>query len=362
MKLTFRFFLILQLLIANFCFAQKYNGEFARQEFNLSPDKLNFFNWLFETRQQLDDFMEIKNGDVVAEVGAGWGANIGVLSLLHDSITFYAEDINAKYLNDKRLRKTISYYEKKRKTKQTNTFHCIIGQGAKTNLPDGIFDKIFLAEAFHEVDDKDAMIEDLATKLKPGGKIIVLDGFSYPGDVQTCPDYGPHVLTMLPVEIDRFKKHGFHLVKIRAPDFKSIHYANGLFFEKDRSRSDKFYKAKNEIDFLANKCARFKLKEIASDSIAMKCIADSILPKIKEITQVYIEYEVWIKEIGVKYLRKKDFVSALNIFSVNAELFPQSYQVWYWLGVAYKGNKQNRLAAQNFKISQSLNPNVKKKN
>src|ERR1700752_104387 len=226
--------LVLCLLIEEICFAQKYNGEFAKQEFNLSADKLNFFNWIFETKEQLRDFMEIKNGDVVAEVGAGYGTNIGVLSLLYDSITFYAEDIDKKWLNERKLRKTISYYEKRRKTKQTNTFHCIIGTCSNTNLPDGIFDKIFLAEAFHEVDDKDAMIEDFAKKLKPNGKIIVLDGFSFPGDVQTCPDNGPHVLTMLPVEIERFEKHGFHLAKIKAPDFKSIHYANGLFFERDK--------------------------------------------------------------------------------------------------------------------------------
>lgn len=348
--------LALNFLIANTCIAQKYNGEFAKEEFGLSAEKLNFFNWMFETKQQLTDFMEIKNGDVVAEVGAGSCMNIGVLSLLYDSITFYAEDINPKWLNDKILRKTISYYERKRKTKQTNTFKCVIGTGSKTDLPEKTFDKIFLAEAFHEFDDKDAMIEDLAAKLKPDGKIILLDGFSYPGDVQTCPDYGPHVLTMLPVEIARFEKHGFHLVKIKAPDFKSIHYANGLFFERDKSRSDKFYKTKNETDYLANKCVRFKQPEIASDSIAMKALTDSLLPKIKEITEVYTGYEVWVKDIGVKYLRKQELNSAINIFRANVALFPNSYQAYYWLGLAYKKSKQLKLADDNFKRSNELKP------
>ncbi len=354
MRSTLKIFFAFSLFTISISYAQKYNGEFAKQEFNLSAKKLNFFNYLFETKQQLTEFLEIKNGETIAEVGAGSGMNIGVLSLLYDSITFYAEDINKKFLNEKILKKTISYYEKKRKTKQTNTFHCVIGNGSNTNLPDGIFDKIFLVEAFHEVDDKNAMIEDLAKKLKPDGKIILLDGFSFPADTQICPDYGPHVLTMLPVEIKRFEKHGFYLCKIKAPDSKSIHYANGLFFSRDKSRSDKFYKTKSEIDFLANKCVRFKQPEIAYDSTAMKALTDSILPKIKEITEVYIEYEVWIKDIGVKYLRKKEYQPALNIFKANTKFFPNSYQAWYWLGIAYKESKQNKLAQECFKRSLEL--------
>ncbi len=106
MKLSLKIIIALSLAFGNTCLAQKYVGEFAKTEFDLSADRL------------------------------------GVLSLVYDSITLYAQDINAKALTQKVWEKTISYYEKRRRTKQTNKFQRVIGTISSTNLPDGTFDKI----------------------------------------------------------------------------------------------------------------------------------------------------------------------------------------------------------------------------
>ena len=100
MKSFLKIFIIFYLLVTNFCVAQKYRGEFAQSEFGLSGDRMNFLVNMFETKKQLLEFMQIKKGDVITEVGAGYGWNLGVLSTIYDSVTFYAQDISAKDLSN----------------------------------------------------------------------------------------------------------------------------------------------------------------------------------------------------------------------------------------------------------------------
>ena len=57
----------------------------------------------FEHEKDLVDFFEFEKGDVVAEVGAADGENIGGFSLLSDSITFYVQDIDPKSMNAKKF-------------------------------------------------------------------------------------------------------------------------------------------------------------------------------------------------------------------------------------------------------------------
>ncbi len=347
--------LIIFLLVTN-CYSQKYSGELAKTEFNCSGDKMHFFIHFFETKKQVVDFMNIKNGDCVSEIGAANSENIGFLSLLTENVTYYAQDIDAKTLTQKRLNKTIMKYSKLKQSKQTNSFQRVIGTKNSSNLPDGKFDKILIIDSFHDFDKKDEMIDDVAKKLKPDGQFIIIDGFSFVGDTQTCPDYGVHVLTVLNVEIKRFENHGFYLIKMRSPDCFAAHYGNGLVFEKNKEKSVEFYKVKNEIDPLINESIRLKQKGIASDTLAIKKIVDILLPKINDINFVYNEYEMWLKEIAFTYLRKSDYQPAINILRANTLLYPKSYQTFYWLGVAYQENKQYKLAMQNFKLSLSLQP------
>jgi len=356
MKLT-RTVIYLLFVATNYVsFAQKYIGEFAQTEFSLSPKRLSFFVDMFETKKQLIDFMEINKGDMIAEVGAGNGENLGVLSLFYDSITFYAQDIDPKVLSEKKLKKVVGYYEKL-KGKQTNKFQVVIGTTSHTNLADKAFDKILLIDAYHDFNKKDDMLEDICAKLKLNGKVYILDGFSFPGDTVTCPD-SKQKLTTLPIEIRRFEDHGLFLTKMRSPDHRA-HYGNALVFEKDKNKSDEFFKRRSEIDSYVNRSLRFSQVKVASDSVLMMAITDSILPKIGEITEVYNEYEVWIKDLGLRYLRKAQYRAAINVSMANTRFFPNSYQAWYWLGMAYMENNQKDLAIQSFNRSLKLNPDNK---
>ncbi|MCD6018452.1 MAG: Methyltransferase type 11 [Bacteroidetes bacterium] len=361
MKILYAILFII--LIKNTFYSQNDFGEFSKTEFNVTShndsEDMNMFSYLFETKKQLVDFIDLKKGDLVAEIGAGDGVNIGILSMFFDSIKFVAQDIDAKTLKNKTYNKVIKKYQNySHKTQSnTNTFELVIGTKNTTNLPDNKFDVLFIINSFHDFDKQDEMLDDIYKKLKPNGRFILLEGFSFPNDTQVCPDYGPHVLHTLDFELPRFEKHGFYANKMRSPNLKAVHYGNGLIFVKDKKLTEQFYENKNEIDGLIKQAFRLKQSAIASDSIIAKHITDSVSSKINTIVSVYHEFEVWIKDLGFRHLKKLEYKAGLNVFKANTIFFPDSYQAYYWLGFGYEKNKLYDLAIENYEISLKLNPN-----
>lgn len=169
----------------------------------------------FENEKDLLDFFEFKKGNVVAEVGAGRWENVVGLSLLTDSITFYAEDIETKNLQEKDLEKVLSKTKKYRT--RANTFKSQIGTEKESLLPDATFDKIILSSTFHEFTYMEEMISDLYKKLKPNGKIYILES--------KCGNKDHKNYTAVQAE-EILKKHGFNLL---AKDGKNINGATGLY-------------------------------------------------------------------------------------------------------------------------------------
>ncbi|HXU28760.1 MAG TPA: hypothetical protein VN698_16140, partial [Bacteroidia bacterium] len=105
------------LLLSSNCLAQKYLGELAETEFNLSKKELGFAVNIFEVKSNTIDFLGIQKGDIIAEIGTGDCINIGILSTLFDNVTFYAQDIDAKTLTQKKLNKKSAYYLKRKHAK-----------------------------------------------------------------------------------------------------------------------------------------------------------------------------------------------------------------------------------------------------
>jgi ubiquinone/menaquinone biosynthesis C-methylase UbiE len=175
----------------------------------------NFANF-FESGNDLLTFFEFSKGNVVAEVGAGSGKNIGGLSLLTDSITFYVQDIDATCLNEKNFGKVIRNCEKYKRP-LTCVFKLCIGTEKSTLLPDSAFDKIFLSASFHEFKFMDDMIADIAKKLKPHGKLYILESECLE---KTHKNYTADEVTAI------LQRHHFDLVK---KDGKDMNGSRGLF-------------------------------------------------------------------------------------------------------------------------------------
>ena len=90
-------------------------------------------------------------------------------------------------------------------------------------------------------------------------------------------------------------------------------------------------------------------KEFDKALVAFKKIQqeDSLDPAIREWS---------INRLGYDFIRKEDFNSAIEIFKINAELYPRSSNVFNSLGEAYYLKKDTVNALLNFKKSLAINP------
>lgn len=170
-----------------------------------------------KTFQPILDFMEVKPGMTVADVGAGSGALTVIMATQLDSCAVYIQDIDKKILKQENVNKMIAYYSKQLgyDLGKRNTFHVTYGDITHTNLPDGAFDLIYSNATVHVFDQPDPILADLKKKLKPTGRIFIRDSFKGDqGEGEFCSDKkcAKRLLT-----IDEFLammgRNGFQLVK-----------------------------------------------------------------------------------------------------------------------------------------------------
>jgi ubiquinone/menaquinone biosynthesis C-methylase UbiE len=185
------------LLIVFFTYMLKGWGQVSDISYKTHGNIANYF----ENADDMEAVFDFRNGEVVAEIGAGDGQNIGGIGLLIDSCTFYIQDIDAKVLNQTAWEKIKKKNEKSGMSSR-HQFNLVIGDEKSTHLPDSIFDKIMMVSSFHEFTYMDEMIEDIKSKLKTGGRVYILETKCL---VHT--NYTPEET------IDRMKKHGFSMLQ-----------------------------------------------------------------------------------------------------------------------------------------------------
>jgi len=78
------------------------------------------------------------------------------------------------------------------------------------------------------------------------------------------------------------------------------------------------------------------------------------LEKIKNIEGELNEFDFIMK--GYDAIKKRDYKTAIDIFRLGIEAFPNSYDLYDSLGEAYMESKQSNLAISNYKKSLELNP------
>ncbi len=333
MKITF-FAIILQLFILFPCFSQNKKDHYNRKEFNTLYD-------FFEYKRDLIKFMEFEPGQNVADIGSGEGYHECALALIYDSLNFYMEEVDPKELNHKELDKNIKHYTKLKGSPFTCTFDYRIGTYKTTNLPDGIFDKVIMIASFHEFGFMDEMMEDIAKKLKPGGKIYVMEAFCI-DKVISCSE-GHKGYYMKDVN-SIMNKIGYYQTQQNSPESYIINYANIMVFEQNKTKSDLFFSKKEELQPFLAQSFLFDKKEIAADQKLINSICDSLLPVIGDLSNQYVVYEVWLKNIGLKWQKSEQYPEAINILKACTVLFPSSAENYLALANAYKEDKQHNLA------------------
>ena len=57
------------------------------------------------------DTIDFKNGQVIADIGAGNGYIEAMLAMFNDSLTFYIQDIDTTVCNETEVNKVLNFYE-----------------------------------------------------------------------------------------------------------------------------------------------------------------------------------------------------------------------------------------------------------
>jgi SAM-dependent methyltransferase len=121
------------------------------------------------------DTIKFRKGEVIADIGAGNGTIEAMLSIFHDSLTFYIEDIDTSVCNQKAINEVTSFYQNVKGKPFTNKFITVTGDDKVTNLPNDTFDKILMLWTYQYLKDPQAIMIDLRLKLKDSGLLYIVN-------------------------------------------------------------------------------------------------------------------------------------------------------------------------------------------
>jgi precorrin-6B methylase 2 len=111
--------------------------------------------------------LKLKPGDVVADIGAGTGAfSVSFAKAVAPSGMVLAQDIWPELLD---------YIAEKAKKEQVGNLRTVLGKGDDPKLPQNHVDLVFFHDVFHNVLDRQGYLEILASSVKPGGRIAVIE-------------------------------------------------------------------------------------------------------------------------------------------------------------------------------------------
>jgi ubiquinone/menaquinone biosynthesis C-methylase UbiE len=163
------------------------------------------------------EFIEAKPGIHFADIGAGNGVFPVMMSTLMENTTVYIQDIDSTVLYQDNLNKIIAHYSTKSKQdlKKKNRYHLVLGDTRHTNLPDKKIDLIYTNATIHVFDAPEAMLQDIKTKLAPGGRIFIRDSFKNDnGEGEFCSDKTcAKRLLPIPDFLAMMEKNGFKMIK-----------------------------------------------------------------------------------------------------------------------------------------------------
>lgn len=174
------------------------------------------------------DAMAVKPGHRVADIGSGFGyftfrlaARVGAEGKV------FAVDIDQKAIDKVRQR---------REREKLEQVEPILGKSNDPHLPNDL-DAVLIVDSYHEFRDYDRMIQAVFRALKPGGRLVIIDGEASPGRPRT--EY--HRLHSIPADLVReeIARHGF-VFKESRPGFYDAEYGKKMYFlvfEKPELRS-----------------------------------------------------------------------------------------------------------------------------
>ena len=116
---------------------------------------------------QVMDALQIGEGSVVADLGAGGGwFTVRLARRVGPNGRVYAEDIQPEMVN------AIQRRAQREGLRNVNT---VLGTAVDPRLPEASLDAILIVDAFHELEQPVALLKNLARTLKPSGVIGIIN-------------------------------------------------------------------------------------------------------------------------------------------------------------------------------------------
>lgn len=137
---------------------------FAPQDLGLleGPDRD-----LWQLPEQIMDALGIAEGSVAADIGAGGGwFTIRLARRVGASGIVYAEDIQRQMLEATGRRVS---------REGLRNVRAVLGTSEDPRLPEGELDAVLIVDTYHELDNPDALLRNIAKALKPQGRVGVVD-------------------------------------------------------------------------------------------------------------------------------------------------------------------------------------------
>ena len=121
---------------------------------------------------QIMDFLEIAEGSVVADLGAGGGwFTIRLANRVGPNGLVYAQDIQPEM---------IGAIERRVKREELKNVETVLGTAVDPNLTKPV-DVVLIVETYYEMDDPRTLLRNVRNSLKPGGRVGIVefkkDGF-----------------------------------------------------------------------------------------------------------------------------------------------------------------------------------------
>lgn len=122
---------------------------------------------LWQRPDQIMDAMGVADASVVADVGAGSGwFTIRLARRVGPRGVVFAQDVQREMLD--------AVARRVQREGLTNV-RTVLGRGSDPRLPAGALDAVLIVDTYHELDDPDSMLRNIARALKPQGRVGVID-------------------------------------------------------------------------------------------------------------------------------------------------------------------------------------------
>lgn len=173
------------------------------------------------------EVLDLQEGDVVAEIGAGDGRfSLRFAEVVGDDGRVYANE-----LDDDDVERI------GRRAAEAGLDNLVGVQGAvdDTNLPEACCDAMMMRMVYHMLTDPEPMARSFYRALEPGGVLVILDGDPEPGqdNARGVPDNRAGMGIDPQIVIDELTAVGFELDR-HIPDWTGADYA--LVFRKPDAR------------------------------------------------------------------------------------------------------------------------------